>query len=113
MRVNERHQRISVAKSQLEIKINDYGDERDLDNIGLMRALAMEIHEILLDMPPRVERAQRYSALSDMIVEHQKEHGMTDIEVLQALFSYGQTNLKYQLRYERHGNYDTPAGVDK
>ena len=42
----------------------------------------------------------------------QKEHGLTDIEMLQALAAWQQGTLKYMLRFERHGDYETPAGLE-
>jgi hypothetical protein len=47
--------------------------------------------------------------LEVLISKFQEDNDLTDIELLQALNSYQQTMLKYMLRYERHGNYDTPA----
>lgn len=61
----------------------------------------------------RVSQAQ--AELELLINKFANKHDLSDIEVLQALNSYTQTTLKYMLRYERHGNYDTPAmrTVDK
>jgi hypothetical protein len=43
----------------------------------------------------------------------QTKHDLTDIEMMQALAAWQQGVLKYMLRYERHGDYETPAGLDK
>lgn len=55
----------------------------------------------------RVNQAQ--SQLAVMVLEFQQEHDLSDIEVLQALHEIAQSKLKYMLRYERHGDYETPA----
>lgn len=59
----------------------------------------------------RVSIAQ--TELEIAIDKFQDEHDLSDIEVMQALNSYVAGKLKFMLRYERHGNYDTPAMIDK
>lgn len=39
--------------------------------------------------------------------------GFTAVETMIILNSVMATHLKYELRYERHGNYDTPALAPK
>jgi hypothetical protein len=60
------------------------------------------------------ERTQKVSIASAelgvVILDFQKEHGLTDIELLQALNSTQDTVLKYMLRFERHSNYEKGAG---
>ncbi len=43
----------------------------------------------------------------------QEEAGLTDIEMLQVLMEFQQGALKYMLRFERHGDYENPAGLEK
>ena len=89
----------------------------------MLRLVTLEIRNVLLDMEPAVRRAETHSSLKDLIMgfkteqDDPKEEGkkiiaLTDIELLQALFSYCQDKMKWMLRYERHGNYETPAGWD-
>jgi hypothetical protein len=47
--------------------------------------------------------------LKVVINDFQRKHDLTDIELLQALAEMQSSVLKYMLRYERHGNYETPA----
>lgn len=49
--------------------------------------------------------------LSTAAMKIRDEVDMTDIEYLQWLASEQQSVLKFMLRYERHGNYDQPAGL--
>jgi hypothetical protein len=42
------------------------------------------------------------SAISLALWEMQDQHGLTDVEMLQALASHQQSMLKYMLRAERH-----------
>jgi hypothetical protein len=53
--------------------------------------------------------------LAEALIEWRKQHdGLTDAErmsvLLGELSSSVAGTLKYQIRYERHGNYDTPGG---
>lgn len=110
MRISKRAQEISRAQTELEIKLIEYWQDHKIKYYEeQLRALTFEMRNILLDMEPKVERAETFSALKDMIRAHQAEFEMTDIEVLQALTSSMAGSLKYMLRYERHGNYDKPA----
>lgn len=109
MRVDKRAHEVSLLQTKLEIEIWEYFHGRDLDNVEELRALAMEIREILLGMEPKVEHAETTSALKDLIRDYQAKHELTDIEILQPLLGLCSSSLKYMLRYERHGNYDTPA----
>lgn len=122
MQLHERQQRVSLAQTELEIKLHRYqwpnygvesNDPRDLDDVEMLRLLTLEIRAICLDMEPKVKRTDNVSDLKDLIRDHQKEHELTDVELLQGLFSYCSTKTKYMLRYERHGNYDTPGGLQK
>ena len=45
------------------------------------------------------------------LLEWEQRHGLTDIEVLQALNEYTASHLKFMLRVERHGTADKPAGL--
>lgn len=47
--------------------------------------------------------------ISDALVRIRDEHDLTDVEFLQILVAEQQSVLKYMLRFERHGDYDTPA----
>lgn len=40
------------------------------------------------------------------------KHDLTSIEFQQILLDQMQSSLKYALRLERHGNDDTPAGLE-
>lgn len=55
----------------------------------------------------RVRVAQ--SDLVVMIDRFQHEHGLSDVETLQALSSWQTSCLKYMLRKERHGDDASPA----
>jgi hypothetical protein len=68
----------------------------------------------------RVRRSKRdikasvgKAAVETALYGLQEEHDLTDIEMLQALSAWQQSVLKYMLRYERHGDYETEAGLDK
>lgn len=114
MRASKRQVEMSIAGTELEIKLHKYWDEHEINEyVEVLRLLTLEMRSILLFMEPRVSHAERFSGLKDLIRDHQKETGMTDIEVLQALTSHMAGSLKYMLRYERHGDYETPAGLDK
>lgn len=111
MKLHERQQAMSLAGTELEIKLHEYWDDHKIENYEeCLRALTFEMRNILLDMEPKVERAETFSNLKDMIRAHQQEKGMTDIEVLQALTSHMADSLKFMLRMARHGNYDKPGG---
>lgn len=112
MRVSERHQRISVAKTELEILIGEYLDRKDLEYADAMRELAAEYQRITLELEPSDESLGLETELSVRIHTHQKLNEMTTIEVLQALTSLMASYLNFMLRYERHGNYDKPAGLE-
>jgi len=56
-----------------------------------------------------LEVNSKQTELEGLILKFANENELTDIEVMQALNSYVASSLKYMLRYERHGNYDTPA----
>lgn len=45
-------------------------------------------------------------------VEWVKKHHLTDGEILMILASSISTIAKYQIRYERHGNYNEPGGLE-
>ena len=61
-----------------------------------MRAPGLRLH-------PRTMPVQRASAEIRMaLINAQKEHGLTDIEMLQAVAEWQATHLKYMLRAERH-----------
>ena len=47
------------------------------------------------------------------LYELQETHDLTDIEMMQTLLEFQQGVLKYMLRYERHGDYESPAGLEK
>lgn len=113
MRVSERHQRISVAKTNLVLEIFEYMSAREVDDLESLRLVTLEMRDILLDMKPKIERADRFSDLKDMIRQYQEANEMTDIETTMALHDYCSSVLNGMLRYERHGNYDTPAGLEK
>ena len=51
--------------------------------------------------------------LHSTVLDFRKEYDLTDIEYLQWLASETQSVLKYMLRFERHGDYDTPSGLEK
>lgn len=124
MRVHPRQQAVSIAQTELDIKLHrwqwprDEGqdpeaeDPRDIDDVVMLRLVTLEIRAILLDMEPKVKRTDNVSSMKDMIREHQKETGLTDVELLQGLFSYCSSKMKYMLRYERHGDYDKPGGLE-
>ena len=112
MRLHPRHQPVAIAKTQLELKLHAYSDEREIEDVEMLRLVTLEIRQILLDMEPAVKHASHYSDMKDMIRAHKEEHGLTDIEVLQALFSHCESILKYMLRWERHKDYDKPAGEE-
>jgi hypothetical protein len=61
----------------------------------------------------RAQAASRASAtLAVTLSEYQREHKLTDVEMLQALTSWQQTTLKYMLRAERHPeDPDKPADL--
>ena len=59
----------------------------------------------------KVEQAK--SQMSIQVLEMKEKNDLTDIEYLQWLTSMQQSCLKYMLRYERHGDYDTPGGLEK
>lgn len=40
-------------------------------------------------------------------------HELTDGEVLQMLSSFMATQAKYMIRFERHGETETPGGIQK
>jgi hypothetical protein len=113
MKIDASAHKVHLAQTQLQIKIYKYWDDRDCDIVEQLRALTFEIREILLDMEPKVHRSDRFSNLKDLIKEHQKEHELTDIEVLQVLFEHGRVDLERMRRFERHGSYDTPAMQEK
>lgn len=46
------------------------------------------------------------------IAKKVEEHDLTNLEVIEILTSTIQSYLKYELRMERHGNYDKPAGQE-
>lgn len=43
------------------------------------------------------------------IMELIEKGGFTSVETMLILSGVMETHLHYELRYERHGNYDTPA----
>ena len=63
----------------------------------------MKLHERTLEV------SKLKSELALQIVEFQQEHGLTDIETLQALAQTQDTILKYMLREERHPGEDMGA----
>lgn len=65
----------------------------------------MRLHEREM----QVNQAKTQLAL--VLHQKQEELDLTDIEMLQALHEYMQGTLKYMLRWERHEDYDKPAGL--
>lgn len=59
-----------------------------------------------------ITREAERKFLEDLIALR-KKYEITDIEFLQIVMTEVQSVLKYMLRYERHGNYDTPAGIEE
>ena len=63
------------------------------------------------DIIQRKARNKVIQVLSDI----QKEFDLTEIEMLQLVRELESDHVdnffKYQLRYERHGNFDTPSGL--
>lgn len=50
---------------------------------------------------------------SKMVLTFKEENNITDAEYLQLLNSEVASTLKYMLRFERHGDYETPSGLQK
>lgn len=48
-------------------------------------------------------------AVTEALEKIRTEHDLTDIEFLQILVAEQASIHKYMLRYERHGDYETPA----
>lgn len=48
--------------------------------------------------------------LGAFLIDLTDDYDLTDIERIQMLTHHIDVSLRYMLRYERHGNYDTPAG---
>jgi hypothetical protein len=62
---------------------------------------------------PRADRAHQARAeLKILVDKFQRDHGLTDIELLQALTECQQSILKYMLRAERHPD-DPDRGADE
>lgn len=120
MRVHPREQKVSLAQTELDLKLHRYqwpnngvnGGDVDLEDVEMLRLLTLEIRAILLDMEPKVNRTDNVADLKDLIRTHQRENDLTDVELLQGLFSYCSSKMKYMLRFERHGDYETPGGVE-
>jgi hypothetical protein len=111
MRIDERAHEVSLLQSELEIEIwkwfragPELSAEEELNLINI------EIRDIVLDMMG-IKHVDRFSTLKDLVRDYQKKYELTDIEILQPLYSMCSTNLKYMLRYERHGDTETPAMV--
>ena len=63
-----------------------------------------------LRLHPRTMKVQSASADIRMkLIEMQREHGLTDTEMIGVLMETGQAIVKYALRWERHQDYDHKA----
>lgn len=67
-----------------------------------------------MGMHPRtIVCARAEGELAYAIAETVQRHGLTSLEAMsvvqRASSDYMNHRLKHELRYERHGNYDTPA----
>lgn len=61
---------------------------------------------------PRAQMVRQASSrIKVAFFEMVDEHGLTYVETAQVLAECLQTNLKYALRVERHGDENKPAGL--
>jgi hypothetical protein len=52
------------------------------------------------------------SELELMIIKGAQEKGLTDGEYIQMLSKLISQRTTWMIRFERHGNYDTPGGIE-
>ena len=119
MRLHEREQHVPLLKTELAIKLHEYQEKKDLTDVAMLQAVAAVKVKILKAMRRQGEfiaepDKRRFTVIDRLVYEHAREsYPLTDIEILQALADFELGKLKYMLRYERHGNYETPGGLTK
>lgn len=82
-------------------------------------AMLQRVSGLMVKITREMRREQEWTAdaakgtrLDRLVSNYKVEYDMTNIEVMQTLHQLGLGILKYMLRYERHGNYDKPAGFE-
>lgn len=108
MRVSERHLRAQNEKNRLILQIHETTDGLELTDEEEIRNLS----SILMYLGAGVKLEVQSVILTDDVLSYVEDGRLTKIEAMQAIVEYLQSKLNYMLRYERHGNYDTPAGLE-
>lgn len=110
MRVSKRQQEARVHQTQLEIEIADIAEKTELEDEDYLKIMGDVLGDLGSWVPGHEKRNP--SLLSDTVYSYVEDERLTRVEAMQAVTSSIASFLKYALRYERHGNYDTPAGID-
>lgn len=110
LKIHEREMIISRAKSEF---ITEYYKKIEKLEIGydeIVNAFAQSILNLSLNDNEKIILDKHHQFLDETLTNVIDEYRLTFGESASILSNQISNNMKYLIRYERHGNFDTPGG---